>query len=157
MLPLCYATPNQSLLCSPLQIKIREYSLNLIRGIFYSLECVSFRLIEVFSRLPAKAATKSISDDFDVFNKIFVEKNFHVAQVNQWCSLEESGQWLENLVLASGKLALQKRELIVTVASSIPTHSYSLLHFFFLKFSLSPSAQKILPRLKSYSFLLHEF
>ena len=34
-----------------------------------------------------------------------------VAEVNQWCCLEESGQWLENvdqthLVVASGKLVL---------------------------------------------------
>ena len=37
----------------------------------------------------------------------------HVAEVNQPSRLEESGQWLDNvdqthLVLASGKLALQK-------------------------------------------------
>ena len=36
----------------------------------------------------------------------------NVADVNQWCWLEESGQWLENviwthLVLASGKQVLQ--------------------------------------------------
>ena len=34
-------------------------------------------------------------------------------EVNKWCCLEESGQWLENfdrthLVLANGKLILQK-------------------------------------------------
>ena len=36
-----------------------------------------------------------------------------VAEVNQWCCLEKSGQWLENVdqnhpVLASGKLVLKK-------------------------------------------------
>ena len=41
------------------------------------------------------------------------EKNVNVAEVNQWCWFEESGQQLENvdrtqLVLASGKLVLQK-------------------------------------------------
>ena len=45
----------------------------------------------------------------------FLEKKFvHVGEVNQWRSLEESRQWLENvdethLVLASGKLVLQER------------------------------------------------
>ena len=45
-------------------------------------------------------------------NKISEIKIFNVAEVNQQCCLEESGQWLENvnqthLVLASGKLVLQ--------------------------------------------------
>ena len=40
---------------------------------------------------------------------------FNFALVNQWRWIEESGQWLENvdqthLVLASGKLVLQKKE-----------------------------------------------
>ena len=39
----------------------------------------------------------------------------NVAEVNQQCCLEESGQWLENvdqtyLVLASGKLLQHKNE-----------------------------------------------
>ena len=45
----------------------------------------------------------------------------NVADVNQWCWLEESGQWLENviwthLVLASGKQVLQKQ--VVTNSAS---------------------------------------
>ena len=45
----------------------------------------------------------------------FTEENIvDVAEVNQRCCLEESGQWLENvecthLILASAKLVLQKR------------------------------------------------
>ena len=46
--------------------------------------------------------------------KMFSEKIVDAADVNQWRCLELSGQWLENvdrshLVLASGKVALQKR------------------------------------------------
>ena len=47
-------------------------------------------------------------------SQIFLEIKFvHLAEINQWRCLEESGQWLENvdgthLVLASGKLELQK-------------------------------------------------
>ena len=45
--------------------------------------------------------------------KIFSsEKTVNIAKVNQQCSLEESGQWLENvyrthLALTSGKLVLK--------------------------------------------------
>ena len=45
--------------------------------------------------------------------EIFSEEFFYVAEVNQWCWLEESGQSLENvdqnhLVVATGKSVLQK-------------------------------------------------
>ena len=45
------------------------------------------------------------------FPKISEGKIGNVADVNRWCCLEESGQWLGNvdrthLVLASGKLVL---------------------------------------------------
>ena len=45
--------------------------------------------------------------------KKFSGKIINFAEVNQWCWLEDSGQWLENvdrthLVLASGKPVLQK-------------------------------------------------
>ena len=53
------------------------------------------------------------------FDSKHSQKNFrgeiiNVAEVNQWCCLEESGQLLENddptcLVLAGGKPVLQKR------------------------------------------------
>ena len=56
------------------------------------------------------AATGLIPNIPEIFS---VEKIVDVAEVNQWCCLEESEQWLENvdrahLVLASGKLVLQK-------------------------------------------------
>ena len=46
---------------------------------------------------------------------VFGEEIINVAEVNQW--IEERGQWLENidrtnLALASGKLVLQKVELM---------------------------------------------
>ena len=49
-----------------------------------------------------------------VAQKISEEKIVDVAQANKRPCLEESGQWLENvnqtpLILASGKLVLQKR------------------------------------------------
>ena len=48
--------------------------------------------------------------------KKFREKIIGVAEVNQWCWLEESGQWLQNvdrthLLLASGKPVLKKVQL----------------------------------------------
>ena len=60
--------------------------------------------------LPDPAATGSIPSIPGVFS---VEIIVDVAEVNQWCWLEESEQWLENvdrahLVLVSGKLVLQK-------------------------------------------------
>ena len=47
------------------------------------------------------------------FTKIIFEEIFDVAEVYQWRCLEERGEWLKNvdlthLVLASGKLVLQK-------------------------------------------------
>ena len=52
-----------------------------------------------------------------------IEKIIILAEVIQWCCLEESGQWLENvdrthLVLASNNLVRQKR-----LISSIGTHN----------------------------------
>ena len=47
---------------------------------------------------------------------IFLEDRIvNFAELNQWCCLEESGQWLENvnrahLELATGKLALQNTQ-----------------------------------------------
>ena len=50
--------------------------------------------------------------------KISEEKIVDIADGYQWSCFEESGQWLENvvlthLVLASGKLVLQKRKLMI--------------------------------------------
>ena len=49
------------------------------------------------------------------------EKIINAAEVNQWCWLEESGRWLENvdqtyLLRSSGKPALQKKIMRCCVA-----------------------------------------
>ena len=55
---------------------------------------------------------------FQAFPKKSSEKKFgHVAEVNQRCCLEESGQWHESvdgthLVLVTGKLVLQKKYIL---------------------------------------------
>ena len=54
--------------------------------------------------LPGPAATDSLPSIPEKFSD---DKIVDVVEVNQWCCLEESGQWLENfdgthLVLASG-------------------------------------------------------
>ena len=64
--------------------------------------------------LPGPPALVSIPTVPEFFSE---EKIADVAEVNQWHCLEESGQWLENvdrthLVLASGKLILQKSLII---------------------------------------------
>ena len=62
--------------------------------------------------LPHPSAPSSI---LSVPEKFSEEQIDNIADVNQLCCQEESGQWLANvvrthLVLATGKLALQKRE-----------------------------------------------
>ena len=66
--------------------------------------------------LPDPAAPGSLCS---IPKKNSEEKSINLAEVNQWCWLEESGQWLENLdlthlVLASGKPVLQKTEQTLT-------------------------------------------
>ena len=51
--------------------------------------------------------------DYQCSKKNSEEKIVDVAEANQWCCLEQSGQWFKNvvwthIVLASGKLVLQK-------------------------------------------------
>ena len=50
-----------------------------------------------------------------LIRKVSPKNYFDVAEIYRWCWFEESGQWLENvyqthLVLASGKLVLQKTD-----------------------------------------------
>ena len=78
--------------------------------------------------------------------KNFRAKNIDVAEVNQLCWVEESGQWLDNvdrthLVLAGGKPVLQKTK-------SITLHQGSL---FFLGGSpdLSEASPALLPEVAS--------
>ena len=58
--------------------------------------------------------------DSQCSKKISEEIIIDVAEVNQWLSLEESGQSLENvdrthLVLASGKVVLQKGAFLLSM------------------------------------------
>ena len=80
--------------------------------------------------LPDPAAPVLIPRVPEIFSD---NKIFHVAEVYQWCWLEESGLWLENgdrtfVVLTSGKPLLQNKQVGGQTTSNIPKNG-NLIRF----------------------------
>ena len=68
--------------------------------------------------LPDQASIPSFAEIFSE------EKIVNVFEVNLQHCLEESGQWLENVVRASGKLVLQKSHVIMAYECAATSLDY---------------------------------